>query len=314
MRADGVAPDVVTSRGVRRRRWRRTLTPWLFASPWLVGFTVLIAGPIVATAYYSLTEFDGFNVARFVGFGNYRQLIDDERFRTSVSNTLYLTVIGVPLGLVLGLAVAMVLNLQVRGRALFRAVAYLPTIVPLVVTVYVWRWLLNAQYGYVNELLDKIGLGRPLWLDDPAWTKAAVLVLGAWTVGGTAIIYLAALRGVPKELYEAARIDRASRLQSFRHVTLPAIAPVTLFQLVVGVIIALQVFTQPYLLVQTRLNPAGGGPADSLLTTSMYVYQNAFVFLKMGYASAVAWVLFVVTLVITAVILGTSRWWVTYDS
>jgi multiple sugar transport system permease protein len=298
---------------VRRRSRRRTLTALLFASPWLIGFTVMIAGPIVGSAYYSLTNYDGFNRPEFIGLDNYVDLFHDERFLTSLYNTAFLTFVGVPLGLVCGLAVALVLNLPVRGQSIYRAIAYLPTIVPLVVTVYVWRWLLNAQYGYVNVALDKIGLGRPLWLHDPAWTKPAVLLIGVWSVGGTAIVYLAALRNVPRDLYEAAAMDRASIIQAFRHVTLPAIAPVTLFQLVVGVIISLQIFTQPYLLVQGRLNQASGGPDDSLLTTSMYVFQNAFLHLRMGYASAIAWMLFLLTLGLTGIILGTSRRWVSYD-
>jgi len=285
-----------------------------FASPWIIGFTAMIAGPIVGSAYYSLTDYDFVNSPRFLGLANYRRLAHDERFLTSLWNTAFLTVVGVPLGIVCGLAVALVLNTRIRGQALYRAIAYLPTIVPLVVTVYVWRWLLNAQYGYVNRLTNAVGLGRPLWLDDPSWTKPAVLLLGVWSCGGTAIIYLAALRNVPRELYEAAAMDRAGRLARFRHITIPAIAPVTLFQSVVGVIIALQTFAQPYLLVQNRLNPSAGGPNDSLLTTSMFIFQNAFGFLKMGYASAAAWVLLLITLAITGVILASSRKWVTYES
>jgi multiple sugar transport system permease protein len=283
-----------------------------FASPWLFGFVALVLGPIAASGYYSFTDFNLFQSPTFVGVDNYRTMLDDDRFATALFNTLYLTVVGVPLALLLSLAFALALNSQVRGLPLYRAIVYLPTIIPIVVSVYVWRWLLNAQYGYLNRLLGLLHLPQPSWLEDPAFTKPAVVLIGLWMVGGTTVIFLAALKDVPRETYEAAMVDGAGPWQRFRAVTWPAISPVTLFQLIVGLITSLQLFTQPYLLAQTRLNNAAGGPDDSLLTYGMYVYQNAFVFLKMGYASALAWVLFLITLVITAVLMATSRRWVHY--
>lgn len=278
-----------------------------------MGFVVFLATPILASAFYSLTDFNLFQAPEFVGLDNYRRLLEDDRFNKAVFNTLYLTVIGVPLSLLLALGVAIVLNLPVKGQPLFRAVVYLPAIVPVVVSTYVWRWLLNAQYGYINTMLGWFGLPQPLWLQDPGWTKPAILVIGFWMVGGTSIIYLAALQGVPTELREAARVDGAGPVARFRHVDLPFISPVTLFQVIVMLIISMQVFTQPFLLAQTRLNSASGGPDDSLLTYSMYIFQNAFGFLKMGYASAMAWVLFLATMLVTSVILWTSKRWVHYD-
>jgi multiple sugar transport system permease protein len=293
---------------------RRLFTGLAFASPWLVGFVVLVAGPIIASGYYSLTDFNLFQSPRNVGLANYRELLHDERFAKALTNTAFLTVVGVPAALALALLLALALNTRVRGMPFYRAVVYLPTIIPIVVTTYVWRWLLNAQYGYVNRLLGAVGLPRPSWLEDPLFTKPAVVLIGLWTVGGTAVIYLAALKDVPHETYEAAAIDGAGPWQRFRYVTWPALTPVTLFQLIVGVIASLQIFTQPYLLAQSRLNGAAGGPDDSLLTYGMYVFQNAFVFLKMGYASALAWVLFAITMVVTAVLLLTSRRWVHYGN
>jgi multiple sugar transport system permease protein len=296
------------------RSRRQLLVGLAFASPWLAGFVVLVTGPLLASAYYSLTDFNLFQPPHMVGLANYRSMLHDDRFFASLANTLYLTVIGVPLGLGLALLLALALNLRVRGMAFYRAVVYLPTIVPIVVATYVWRWLLNAQYGYVNRLLGLVGLPQPSWLDEPMFTKPAVILIGLWTVGGTAVIYLAALKNVPKELHEAAAIDGAGPWQRFRAVTWPALTPVTLFQLVAGVIAGLQTFTQPYLLAQTRLNQVGGGPNDSLLTYGMYIFQNAFVLLKMGYASALAWVLFLITLAITAIVFLTSRRWVHYEN
>jgi multiple sugar transport system permease protein len=208
----------------------------------------------------------------------------------------------------------MALNFPVRGQPIYRAVVYLPSVVPVVTATYVWRWMLNAQYGLINSLLGLVHLTQPDWISDPLWTKPAVLLITFWGVGTTTIIYLAALKEVPGYLYEAAELDGANEWQRFRHVTWPLITPVTLFQLIVGIIGSLQIFTQPYLLAQQALNPASGGPENSLLTYSLYLFQNAFVFLKMGYASAMAWVLFLITVALTAVILLSARRWVHYLS
>jgi multiple sugar transport system permease protein len=297
-----------------RATTRQQFVGLAFASPWLVGFTLFIGGPVVASAFYSFTDFNLFQSPEFVGLSNYRAMLDDERFIRSLVNTLYLTVVGVPLGLGLSLLVALALNADVRGRALFRAAVYLPTIVPIVVATYLWRWLLNAQYGYVNRILALVGVDGPTWLEDPAWTKPAVLLMGLWTIGGTTVIYLAALQDVPAERYEAAAIDGAGAWARFRHITWPALTPVTLFQVVVGVIAGMQIFAQPYLLTQSRLNQAAGGPDDSLLTYGTYVFQNAFVHLKMGYASALGWVLFLVTMAFTVFLLTSAKRWVHYGN
>lgn len=299
---------------VRFRPTAGLLVGLAFASPWLIGFVVFTAGPIIASAYYSLTNFDLFQLPQFVGFQNYVQLSQDPVFWQSLENTLFLTVIGLPVGLALALVCAMVLNLPVRGQPLYRAIAYLPAIVPVVVATYLWRWLFNGQYGFINQFLGALHLPQPAWLEDPAWTKPAVLIIIFWTIGTTTMIYLAALKEVPRELYEAAEVDGARWWSRFRHVTWPTITPVTLFQLIVGVIAYLQVFTQPYLIAQTpgNWNAASGGPANSIETYAMYLFQNAFNYLKMGYASAMAWILFVLTMLITLLILRSSRSWIHY--
>jgi multiple sugar transport system permease protein len=222
-------------------------------------------------------------------------------------------VVGVPLQLVLALLCALGLNFEVRGQPLYRALVYLPSVVPMVTATYLGRWLLNAQYGTVNRALGFLHLPQPDWIGDPTWTKPAVMLITFWGIGTTAVIYLAALKQVPRELYEAAQVDGAGPWWRFRHVSWPLISPVTLFQLIVGVIAALQIFAQPYLLAQQRLNATSGGPDNSLLTYSMYLFQNAFVYLKMGYASALAWVLFLITLALTAIVLRSSRRWVHYE-
>lgn len=273
-----------------------------------------MAGPILISLYYSFTDFNLFQSPRWVGLDNYAALIGDPKFVRSVINTTYLAVIGVPLGLALALLVALALNFPVKGQPLYRAIVYLPAIVPVVTATYLWRWVFNAQYGYLNQLLSAVGLPQPNWLADPLWTKPSVIIITLWGIGGTAVIYLAALQQVPQQLYEAAAVDGAGGWRRFWHVTWPALTPVTLFQLIMGVIAALQIFAPTYLLTQSRSNGASGGPGDSLLTYTMHLFHNAFVFLKMGEAAAMAWILFLVIGALTLLILLSSRKWVHYGS
>lgn len=297
-------------RGTRRQ----TLLGLAFASPFLIGAAVFIVWPVLASAVYSFTDFNLFQPPSWVGLDNYAQMMRDDTFWKALVNTLFLTVLGVPLTILISIAGAHLLNLPVRGQPLYRALVYLPTIVPIVVGGYLWRWLLNTQYGFVNYFLGLLHLPQPEWLEQPQWGKPAIVLMCLWTIGGTMIIYLAAIKDVPAELYEAAELDGAGWFARFRYITWPTISPVTLFQVIVTVIAYLQIFTQPYLLTQTRLNEASGGPGQSMISYAMYLYQNAFVFLKMGYASAMAWVLFLLTLAITLVLLWSSKKWVHYGS
>ncbi len=287
-----------------------------FASPFLLGFAVFFAYPIAASAWYSFTDFGLFQPPKFVGLANYARMASDAKFWHSLYNTLFLTVTGVPLSIGIALAGAHVLNLKVRGQPIYRALVYLPTIVPVVAGGFLWRWLLNAQYGFVNEILRWLHLPQPLWLQEPAWGTIAVLLVSLWTVGGTMIIYLAALKDVPADLYEAASIDGAGPWRRFTSITWPMISPVTLFQVIVLIIAYLQIFTQPFVLAK---DPSVGsqqaaGPGDSMLTYSFYLFQNAFVFLKMGYASAMAWLLLLITLTAALLILWSAKKWVHYGN
>ena len=285
----------------------------LFALPWIIGFLVFQLYPILASVYYSFTSYNLFSSPEWIGLENFREMFADDKFYKSMFNTLYMTVFGVPLGLFFALLVAMALNTESRLQPLYRALVYLPTIVPIVAATYLWRWILNAQYGYLNSVLASLGLPEPLWTEDAPWTKPALLIIGLWTVGGTTIIFLAALKEVPRSYYEAARIDGAGAWSQFWNITWPAISPVTLFQLVIGVLGSLQYFTQAYLFSQERLNTASGGPEDSLLMYGMYIFHNAFVYLDMGYASALSWMLFIASMAVTAVILLFARKWVHYE-
>jgi multiple sugar transport system permease protein len=309
---DGKEPRAA---GSTRRPGRRAF--WLgvaFASPFIVGFIALYGYPILASAFYSFTDFNLFQPPKWVGLDNYTAMFGDPTFWKSLWNTLFLTAFGVPIALAIALAGAHLLNFPVKGQPLYRALVYLPSIVPVVVGGYLWRWLLNTQYGFVNYFLSLIGVDGPNWLQEPDWSKPSILLMTWWTVGGTMIIYLAALKDVPGELYEAAELDGAGAWRRFLNVTWPVISPVTLFQVIVSVIGFLQIFTQPYILSQERLNQASAGPGGSMLTYAMYLYQNAFVFLKMGYASAMAWMLFIITLIVALIVLATSKKWVHYGS
>lgn len=294
----------------RPRRRRSTLIGLAFAAPFIVGFAFLFGYPIAASAYYSFTDFNLFQSPEWVGMANYVQMFNDGVFWKSLANTAILTVFGVPLAIGIALAGAHLLNSPVRGQPLYRALVYLPSIVPVVVGGYLWRWMLNAEYGFINFFLSWFGIEGPAWLQNPDFTKPSIIFLSLWTVGGTMIIYLAALQEVPKELYEAAELDGAGIWRRFTNVTWPTVSPVTLFQVIVSIIGFLQIFAQPYIMAQERLNQASSGPGQSMLSYAMYLYQNAFVFLKMGYASAMAWTLFIVTLVVSLVVLATSKKWV----
>jgi multiple sugar transport system permease protein len=303
-----------TTRNDRRALWKGLA----FASPFLLGFAVFIAYPMAASAFYSFTDFNLFQSPTWVGLSNYQHMFHDSTFWQALWNTLIMAAVGVPLTIIIGLAGAHVLNFPIKGQPVYRALVYVPVIVPIVVGSYLWRWMLNSQYGYVDRLLQLLGLPQPAWLTEPAWGKPAILLIALWTIGSTLIIYLAAIRDIPKELLEAAQLDGAGAWRRFVHITWPRLTPITLFQVIVVMISYLQIFTQPYLLTQANAVGNGasatGGAGNSMLSLSVYLFQNAFSFLKMGYASAMAWTLFVLTLLITLILLWSSKLWVHYDN
>ena len=304
----------IKSRASKRRN--HTAAGILFALPWIIGFLAFSLYPIIMSVYYSLTDFNMFQTPKFVGLENYSALFQDEKFYKSQGNTLYMTVLGTPLCLVAGLLLAVLLNQKVRAMPIFRTFFYLPSIVPLVASSMLWLWILNPQYGLLNNILQKLGLYQPNWLTDPRFTKPALLIMGVWGVGSIMIIFLAALQDVPRTLYEAAEIDGANALKRFFYITLPGISPAIFFQLIMGIINNFQYFTQAYLMIGSStgggLNVVSGGAENSLLFYALYLYQNAFNLFKMGKASAMAWILFVVVAVVTAVVFKTQDRWVSY--
>ncbi len=284
------------------RRERRSL--WLglaFVSPWLFGFLVFTAYPVVASLYFSLADYNVVSSPRFVGLRNYVDLWNDPLFGASLYNTLYLAAFGIPLALFLSLVIAMLLNTKIRFQGAFRTIYFLPSVVPAVAVALLWRWFLNPDFGPVNQALEAVGIPGPGWLADPAWSKPALVLASLWGVGGSMVIYLAGLQNVPVELYEAADLDGANRWHRVRYVTLPMLSPVILFNLIMGIITSFQAFTNIYIMT-------GGGPSNSTMVYALYLYQNAFQFFKMGYASAMAWVLLVITAAALALIFRTSGW------
>ncbi|MFT4416474.1 carbohydrate ABC transporter permease [Fredinandcohnia humi] len=296
--------------GIKKRQRKNLVIGLLFASPWIIGFLIFELYPILMSFYYSLTDYNLFSPPKWVGLENYEKLFQDDKFYLSLYNTIYITIFGLFPHLAFALLMALLLNMNVKGQALYRTIYFLPTLVPAVAGSLLWMWLFNGQYGLINELLGYLGLGQPNWLVDPDWTKPAIIIMGFWGTGTTTIMYLAALQDVPKVYYEAAEIDGANFWQKFRHITLPAISPVSLFLIIMGLIGSFQYFTQG--LIFAEASQSVGGPENSMLFYAIYLYQVAFSFLKMGYASAMAWVLFIIVLILTIIVFKTSAKWVYY--
>jgi multiple sugar transport system permease protein len=288
---------------------RRLAVGLLFASPWILGFLAFTLYPTISSFYYSLTDFSLIKPPVWVGLANYRQLLgSDPDFRHALANTLFMTCFGVPLQLLWGFFTALLLNLPVRGQPLFRTIYLLPSVMPVVASALLWIWILNPQLGPVNYLLEALHLPSPNWFGDPVWTKPSLIIMTLWAIGSTTVIYLAGLQGIPQELYEAASIDGAGTLRKLWHITVPLVSPITLFNLITGLIWSLQIFTEAFVIG----GGASGGAQGSLLFYAVYLYSNAFSYLKMGYASAMAWILFVITLTVSLILLRTSRRWTHY--
>jgi len=287
-----------------RRDWRVGV---LFASPWILGFFIFLAYPVVASFYYSFTSFSILRPPVFIGLGNYAELTRDQVFIGALKTTFVYVLGAVPLGTVVAILLALLLNTKVRGMALYRTMFFLPSLVPQIAMAVLFSWVFNGDYGILNELLRKVHISPPNWLNDPAWAKWTLVLIAAWGCGQAMIIYLAGLQDVPESLYEAADIDGAKIWAKTLHVTLPMISPVIMFNVIMSIIGSLQVFAVPYLLFP------GGQPERSTYMFAMYLYDNAFKYQRMGYASAMGWVMFVITLALTMFALRLSERHVHYE-
>jgi multiple sugar transport system permease protein len=296
----------------RRRMSEEAVAGWISISPWIAGFIVFTAVPLFASLYFSFTKYDVLTAPEWVGLANYQKLLTNDRlFPKALVNTFVYAVLYVPLHVVTSLGVAMLLDRARWMKGFFRTVFYLPSITPAVATAYLWIWILNPNDGLVNQALRFLHLPAPAWTVDPFWTKPTIVISQLWLLGGAMIIFLAGLHGIPVSLYEAARLDGAGAWRRFRDVTLPMLSGVTFFVATISTINALNVFTQGYVMFDKN-----GGPQQSALFVVMYLFKRAFGsgYFQMGYAAAIAWVLFLIIVAITVLQFRLSKRWVYYEA
>ncbi len=299
----------VSIRGYRPRYWQiQRVEGYLLISPWLIGLVLFTLGPIIVSFALSFTNWDIVRQADFIGLQNYIRIFTQDRlFRQALYNTFYFALASVPLSLALALGLALLLNQGIRGTNVARTVFYMPSVVSLVAMGLLWRFMLQPQIGVVNYLLSLIGIQGPTWLGSPTWSKPALILVSLMYVGPQTVIFLAGLKGIPIHLYEAAELDGAGILAKFRHVTLPMLSPTIFFNLVTSVIHAFQIFALVYVMFSGPSTPAHG-PLNSTLVYALYVYEQAFQQLHMGYASALAWIMFVIIMAMTVLQLRFSTW------
>ena len=304
----GLQPAIKTqsAAGASRRNIRRHLEGYLFISPWIIGFLIFTLGPFVFSMYLSFTQWELVGSPRWVGTANYARLLTDRRFTQGLYNTFYFAFFSVPLGIVFSFLLANLLNQQVKARAMFRTLFYIPAITPAVATALLWMWMLQPQFGLLNMGLSVLGIDGPNWLGSTRWVKPALVIMSLWGVGQSVIIFLAGLQGVPDSLYEAAEVDGANAIHRFRHVTIPMVTPTIFFVFIMGMIGAMQVFTQAYVMTE-------GGPANASLFYVLYLYLVGFRYFNISYASVLAWVLFIIILALTLIQFRLSSRWVYYE-
>lgn len=304
-----VAGGVFAAPRARRYSLARREMVWgyLFILPWIVGFLAFWAGPLLAAFYFSFTEYPILSEPTWIGLDNYREILSpDPKFLKSIVNTLYYVVVRVPLHLGLAFVLALLLDRTLRGIGVFRTLLYLPSVIPIVALAVSWRILLDPRIGYVNYVAEQFGLPQVNWLTSTEWIKPVIVGISLWQVGIPMIIFLAGLGSVPDHLYEAASIDGASAWRKLWNITIPMLTPVILFNVVIDIINSFQVFGYAFIV-------SGGGPNDASLFWVLYIYRQAFEFFQMGYASALAVILFAVILVFTVVLLKWSKGWVHYE-
>ncbi len=294
-------------RGPSRLLMREYLAFYLFASPWLIGLLVFTIGPMISSLYLSLTVYDVITSPKFVGIANYVQMFtDDELVRQSLKVTILYSIGAVPLVLGVSFCVALLMNQRIRGVSVFRTIYYLPGVISGVPVALLWMWILNPDFGLLNNALRIIGITGPKWLFSTTWAVPSFILMSLWTIGFPMVTFLAGLQGIPVQLYEAAEIDGAGPWAKFRYVTVPMMSPIILFNVISGLIDSFQTFTPAFLMTN-------GGPANASLFYGLYLYNNAFKWFNMGYASALAWLMFAIILVLTGVVFRSSIRWVYYE-
>ena len=292
----------------RNRKNDESRLGWLMASPWIIGFVIFTAGPMIASLWLAGTSWDLLTPPQWVGLANFQTMVwEDELPIHAMRITVLYAVMALPLHLFFGVSLAMLLNTKIRGLAILRTIYYLPAILAGVAVALLWRWIFSPDFGLLNLALSQIGIQGPAWLSDRTWVMPSFVLMSLWGVGGSMVIYLAGLQGIPTDLYEAADMDGANWFRRIINITLPMLSPVIFFQLIMGIIHAMQIFTQAFIMTN-------GGPANASLFYMLYLYRQAFQYFNMGYASALAWVLFVCILLLTLLIFRTASSWVYYEA
>jgi len=282
---------------VRKKTFKReSVLGFIFISPWIAGFLIFTLFPVLYSLYLSFTMTGEGGNLKWIGFDNYLRAFGERDFWLSVKNTLILSGIGIPIAQIMALMAAILLNIRMKYQGLFRTIFFLPSVVPAVATGLLWKWILNPRLGPINGFLEELGIAGPGWLMDPAWVKPSLILMSFWGIGGTMVIYLAGLQNIPDELYEAAELDGANSWHRLKSITLPMLRPVTLFNTIMGIITSFQSFTQVIIMLDMD-----GGIEKSGLVYGLYIYTNAFRDFKMGYASALSWVLLIITAISIAI-------------
>ncbi len=303
-----MAVQTQTLRRVRTSRLRRreAISGYIAIMPWLLGFLIFTAGPMLFSAYLTFTKWELLTPPRWIGLGNFRFLLVDKTFRTALWNTFFYTIISVPLQLAVALGVALLLNIGIRAKNWYRAIIFLPSQTPIVANALLWFFIFSPTYGLANVVMDVLGLPQQRWLWDVHLVKPALILMAIWAFGGAMIIFLAGLQNIPRSFYEAAEIDGAGNFAKFLHITIPLLSPTIFFNLVIGLIGAFQVFTPVYIMTQ-------GGPGTASMMLGMYIYRHGFQQFNMGYASLLAWVLFVIVMLLTLLQFAGAKRWVHYE-
>lgn len=296
-----------TKHKMTKRERREFMWGLLFALPFIIGFLAFSLYPLISSCYYSFTEFNAVTEPKWVGLKNYQNLIQDPLVWKSLRNTLFMTAVSTPVTLLVAVLLALIVTRNFKGKGAVRMAYFLPSIIPTVAGTMVWIWMFNPTYGYINQVLSWFGIDGPSWLMDAHFTKWALVLMNTWHTGTTMLVCMAAIQSVPKSYYESAQIDGANVFQRFIHITIPGIAHVLVYQLILGIINSFQYFQQVYIIITANNGAHGGGggtvggPENSILMYPLYIFHNAFTYLKMGKASAMAWILFIIVALLTLV-------------
>lgn len=303
--------DIAQPRRKLSIKQREAITGYLFILPAILGFILWYVGPMLYSLFISFHKWDALTPppGEWIGLGNYRRMLDDDLFTQSLKVTFRYVAFSVPLLQISAFAVAMLLNLNVRGQAVFRTIYYLPTIAPIVASTVLWMWIFNSDFGLLNDLMRELGFKKVLWLQQPEWAIWVIILLSTWGFGATMVVYLAGLQNVPQELYEAAALDGARFRHRLWDITIPMMSPVILFNTLLGIVFAFQTFV-PFFLLGNRV----GSPANSTLVYSLHMFRSGFINFRMGYAAALGWVLFVIVVVISLIVFRLAKGRVYYES